>query len=91
VKQSQSHIVSQFDKIVGTLLEDMGFRRGVFSSSPNGLNANGSSWSFVSRVVDQIGSLPEQIRASVRTPHMDEKLSISGTRTPTLYRHLARV
>ena len=47
MKQSQSHIVSQFDEVVGTILEDMGFKRGVFSSSPNGLNANGRSWSFV--------------------------------------------
>lgn len=47
MKQSHSHIVSQFDEVVGTLLEDMGFRRGVFSSSPNGSDANGHSWSFV--------------------------------------------
>ncbi len=47
MKQSQSHIVSQFDKIVGTLLEDMGFRRGVFSSLPNGSSPYGHSWSFL--------------------------------------------
>lgn len=47
MKQSQSHIVSQFDEVVGTILEDMGFKRGVFSRSPNGLNADGRSWSFV--------------------------------------------
>lgn len=47
MKQSHGHNVSQFDKIVGTLFEDMGFRRGVFSSLPNGSNSYGHSWSFL--------------------------------------------